>query len=393
MSCPTGAKLRNRSKAKNFNKAWESYSASFKAWFNSLPQSHQTSVINNGITMGDDGRFANNIMAEFKTHESQEKKKERSSGWKTEAHILEVAEQMCGGREKLMAAIKRGAVIVHKEGDVELYSFPKSEVSLMDTVAEKVQSTADVESTLDAHMEVKAWCLELPRGNLWGLKATLLSKEPCNFKHWWGPKQPTPTIQPTSPTPKQGDSAYKQLRPTTATTCMVWGPGVWPWVCPHHLQCLHWLSLCLGCLPCQTRMSLTVMTLRSWTSCSKRQRLPCNNLCQRISKTQKILLETAFLYYLRSWQPTKYVCKVQTPSCKGLLHWGCGEGWHLAMQQCEWGARHCEGAGHKVESWAFEPGQAFRSRKEGAALWCLGWGLECHIHGGYDGVVKHQNIM
>ena len=152
--CPTGPK-RERGKKKNFDRAWSTYSDEFRQWYNGLPCSHRTQVINNGIQRGPGGSLTNNIMVEFKTKEKIEASKERSSGWKSEGHIQEVAEEMVGGHERLVQAIRRGAVKVHREGEVELFSFPKSEVSAFDKKNHIAVSEATGDSNLEAHSQVK----------------------------------------------------------------------------------------------------------------------------------------------------------------------------------------------------------------------------------------------
>ena len=71
---------------------------------------------------------------------------------------------MVGGESKLKQAVARGAVKIHREGSVELFSFPSRETSRTDEVKHAVGSTGESALTDAQHQQFKA--LKLTTCNL-----------------------------------------------------------------------------------------------------------------------------------------------------------------------------------------------------------------------------------
>ena len=91
--------------------------------------------------------------------------KERSTKGITNAYIFEQAAAMVGGEAHLRTAVQRGAVLVHKEGGMELFSFPSRQTSMKDKVEQKVTSDAKGAIGEEQHNEMKAWIDGLDRHN------------------------------------------------------------------------------------------------------------------------------------------------------------------------------------------------------------------------------------
>ena len=75
----------------------------------------------------------------------------------TNAYIFEQAAAMVGGEQFLRSAVQRGAVMVHKEGGMELFSFPSRQTSVKDKVEQVVTSRAEGGIGESQHTEIKAW--------------------------------------------------------------------------------------------------------------------------------------------------------------------------------------------------------------------------------------------
>ena len=64
-----GAPLRDRSKAKCFDRVWSTYTQEYRDWFEALPRAQQTEIINGDIKMEADGKFSNGVMAAYQLRE------------------------------------------------------------------------------------------------------------------------------------------------------------------------------------------------------------------------------------------------------------------------------------------------------------------------------------
>ena len=94
-------------------------------------------------------------MDKWHLKEFVETSKHKTTGWKSEGVIFEEAVQRCG------SAVARGAVAVHLEGGLELYSFARSTTELQETMLQKNVSCADTPLTADMHEEIKAYMLKI----------------------------------------------------------------------------------------------------------------------------------------------------------------------------------------------------------------------------------------
>ena len=102
--------LRDRCKKRVFDKLWGTCSEEFRNWWLNAPRDEQTRAVNDGVKRGDGGCLSNEVMAQRQMKEEVETKKAKQGAWKSQAVILEVASQMCGGEDKLRQAIARGAI-------------------------------------------------------------------------------------------------------------------------------------------------------------------------------------------------------------------------------------------------------------------------------------------
>ena len=84
-----------------------------------------------------------------------DRSKARSSTGATNAHIYEVACTMVGGETNLKRAISRGAVMIHREGGVDLYSFPSRTTKQTDKVERRVVSEAVSQVGEKQHQDMK----------------------------------------------------------------------------------------------------------------------------------------------------------------------------------------------------------------------------------------------
>ena len=142
---------------------WHTYSDSFKHWFDNVAtRDEQTKMINDGVTRGpgQKGRKAltNSVMDMWNLKESVETSKEKSSDWRSEGVIFEEAVQRCGTEAALRAAVARGAIAVHTEGGLELYSFARATTMVKESMMQKNTSAADTPITSEMHEEIKV-CL------------------------------------------------------------------------------------------------------------------------------------------------------------------------------------------------------------------------------------------
>ena len=139
---------------------WSSYSDGFRDWFEKASRDEQTKAINEGIGRSKGQRgLSNNIMQQWEMKEEVETKKAKQGAWKSESVILEVAQQMCGGHERLMSAVARGAIVKHNVGGIDLFSFPSAASKVSEQRSHAVTSSADTPVTADQHQEFQV-CLE-----------------------------------------------------------------------------------------------------------------------------------------------------------------------------------------------------------------------------------------
>ena len=150
---PTPCSGRDRCKGRAFDRLWSGYSDEFKKYFRNLQRSDQTAFIHDAVSMGENGRLNVQTMEKFKMIEAVEKAKAKESLIASESCIQEVAELKCGGVERLKAAIARGAVRVHLQNGVEMFSFPSVGVKMSEVVKRAVTSEADTPITSEMHHE------------------------------------------------------------------------------------------------------------------------------------------------------------------------------------------------------------------------------------------------
>ena len=84
-----------------------------------------------------------------------EKAKTHTNKGTTNSVILEVAEQLVGGESKLRAAIARGAVRIHKENGIELFSFPSREISAEERLSQNEKSVGETDVDQKQHDDFK----------------------------------------------------------------------------------------------------------------------------------------------------------------------------------------------------------------------------------------------
>ena len=132
--------LRDRSKAKNFDQLWHTYSTAFQEYFRSLSRKQKTLLINSGIEKGEDGLLDNKVQALYEISEEVRKKKEKSFGVYSDGVIIEQAETSLGGRSNLENAVRRGAVKVSVQSGLEMFHIPRTSVSMEEKCEQEVKS-------------------------------------------------------------------------------------------------------------------------------------------------------------------------------------------------------------------------------------------------------------
>ena len=111
--------------------------------------------MNEGIAR-QEGQLTVNIMQQWASKENVVTGKTKSSGSQSQGVIYEEACRRCGGEDKLRAAWARRAVIIHREGGVELYTFPSSVSEAKEHIDQSTVSTAHTPITQEMHEEIKA---------------------------------------------------------------------------------------------------------------------------------------------------------------------------------------------------------------------------------------------
>ena len=134
---------------------WQTYSDEFKHWYTHASRAEKTQMINDGVSR-DGHKLTNDVMAKWNLQEATRTRKQKESGWKSNAVIFEVASQMVGGEANLRQAVQRGAVIMQKEGGLELFSFPSSQSKMSETMSRDVHAKADTALTDAQYEEIKA---------------------------------------------------------------------------------------------------------------------------------------------------------------------------------------------------------------------------------------------
>ena len=150
----------DRVKKRKFDSMWHTYSESFQDWYGRAPRHERAKVVNEGIAR-EDGQLSVNIMQQWALKENVMTGKTNSSGWRSQGVIYEEACQRCGGEDKLRAALARRAVIIHREGGMEFYTFPSSISEAKEHIDQSIVSTAHTPITQDMHDEIKAGLLDL----------------------------------------------------------------------------------------------------------------------------------------------------------------------------------------------------------------------------------------
>ena len=122
-----------------------------------LSIAEQTKAINDGIgrTPGKRG-LTNNVMQQWAMKEEAEAKKAKEGAWKSQSVILEVALQMCGGEDKLRAAVARGAIVKQNVGGIDLFCFPSAASKVSEQRSHAVTSAPDSPITAEQHQEFQA---------------------------------------------------------------------------------------------------------------------------------------------------------------------------------------------------------------------------------------------
>ena len=143
---------------------------------------------------------------------------------KIESYIFEVAANMVGGPER--AAVQRGAVLLHREGGVDLYSLPSRCTKSSDKVERRVVSEAVADIAEEQHEDMKVCWGEPSVQTVWKIKCLPLEEISIYTS--------INTIESSN------------LRTICLKKAYVWNPCrvVQSWPC---LQCL----LLLGCHPVQ----------------------------------------------------------------------------------------------------------------------------------------------
>ena len=60
------------------------------------------------------------------------------------SYILEQAEHMCGGADRLKRALSRGDVVMKVQGGIQMYTFPSTRLSMLDGVEHETDSKGEV---------------------------------------------------------------------------------------------------------------------------------------------------------------------------------------------------------------------------------------------------------
>ena len=100
--------LRDRCKQRAFEKAWDTYSAAFKSYYEQLDRAGKTAVVNDGMVKVSARKFDNKCEQLFHWQESCKRQRTSEAEVGSEACIQEIAETRMGGPERLQQAISRG---------------------------------------------------------------------------------------------------------------------------------------------------------------------------------------------------------------------------------------------------------------------------------------------
>ena len=155
-------KLRDRVKTRHFEKLWSTYTSAFKDFYASLSRSAKTELINDGIVMGKDGHYENQIMKQFKVSESHRKLKEKEFGWQSSGKIQEEAETILGGRANLEAALRRGAVQMSTHSGIQLFHIPTAQALLKEKFEHSVGTEGASTTNEDVHEAMGAQGASMP---------------------------------------------------------------------------------------------------------------------------------------------------------------------------------------------------------------------------------------
>ena len=103
--------LRSRTKQRNFDKAWSTYTAAFQTYYNNLSRDQKTEFVNNSIVYSGKRRLENRVMINWEAAEHLKRSKERDMEYGTSGCIQEQAETLLGGPARLHAAVARGLLV------------------------------------------------------------------------------------------------------------------------------------------------------------------------------------------------------------------------------------------------------------------------------------------
>ena len=106
------------------------------------------------MSMDKAGRYKNGAMQKFDLIKKTENLKIKEATNISESCIQEVAEQRCGGLDRLRTAISRGAVKVHMQGGVEMFSFPSQDTRFSDKISQSLSSSAQTPITESMHQQI-----------------------------------------------------------------------------------------------------------------------------------------------------------------------------------------------------------------------------------------------
>ena len=140
-----------------FQKGWDGYSDAFKDYWKNLGRSEKSKVINQGILKDKSGKLVNAIMDTFKLEEEIKKRKTKEFEQINNSYILEQAENLVGGPDRLRQAISRGDVLVQSQGGIQMYTFPSTRLSLLDGVSHSTNSRAEVLLGNASPPELQKW--------------------------------------------------------------------------------------------------------------------------------------------------------------------------------------------------------------------------------------------
>ena len=100
--------LRDRCKQRNFDRQWANYTEAFRSYYSKLSREAKTELVNNSIVKS--GKtLQNNIMQNFEAMEEVKRSKHRQNELGHQGYILEHAEAILGGPQKLRDAVARGS--------------------------------------------------------------------------------------------------------------------------------------------------------------------------------------------------------------------------------------------------------------------------------------------